>query len=187
MRECLKREVDRVTPDENGIIYGLLCVYYDGEIFKGIEVSDVESEVYMPLAERPSGILEALEMLMPMESNINDENDWTALMMSVCNLDYYMSEYLINHGANPCYWVDREEHIKEHEILGIPMSNYYLEDIDIRLMDVHNLSEEKISRCILNLVKTILEFEGVESFFGLCLSADKENREISISSLRCKY
>lgn len=161
MREILKREVERVSPKDKQIIYGLLCAYYDGEIFKGMELDDINSEIFKPLEKRPSGILKALETLMPLEHDINDESDWTPLMMSVANLDYYMTEYLIKHGAIPLYWYDREDDIKEHEQMGIPLNNYYLEDIDINLMDVYNMSEKIVSSCILQLVRTILECDGV--------------------------
>ena len=169
------------------MIYDLLCTYYDGEIFKGIELDDIESEIYLPLEQRPSGILEALETLMPMEDNINDDSDWTPLMMSVMNLDYFLTDYLIMHGANPNFWCDREKDIREHQILGTSMDNYYLEDIDTRMLGGLDFSQEQVGDNIMKLAKLILEYEGVKSFFGLCLSADKEHREIKINSLQCKY
>lgn len=175
MIESLRTEIEKASPDDKQIIYGLLCTYYNGEIFEELEIDDVKSEVYIPLEQRPSGIFEALEILMPMENDINDESDCTALIMSVCNLDYYMTEYLIEHGANPLYWYGREDDIKLYESTGIPMNNFYLEDIDIRLMDTSNWSQKIVSDCIFKLTKIILECDGVESFFGICLSADKEN------------
>lgn len=186
MREILKEQVKVSVAGRGHIIYDLLCAYYDGEIFKGIELDDINSEIYLPLEQRPSGILEALGILISRENNINDESDWTPLMMSVVNLDYYMTEYLIMHNANPNFWCDREDDIREHQIMGISMDNYYLEDIDTRILWGLNFSEKLVTDNILRL-KLILEFEGVESFFGLCLSADKEHKEIKISSLQLKY
>lgn len=173
--------------DGKNIIYRLLCEYYGGEIFKGVEIGDATSETYLKLEERPSGILESLNKLMPLELNINDETAWTPLMMSVMNLDYYMTEYLIQNGANPCFWHDREEEIREQKLFGLDVDNYYLVDIDIHIMNDIDLSEEKVTSTILNLARIILEFEGVNSFFGYCLKADKENRVISVDSFKTKY
>lgn len=62
-----------------------------------------------------------------------------------------------------------------------------LEDIDIRIMEGIDFSSEIVTENILSLVKIILQCEGVDSFHGYCVEADKEKREISINALRVKY
>lgn len=187
MRKNLKNRVEATHKGEKNVIYSLLCEYYDGEIFKDVELDDISSEIYMRLEDRPSGIFEAFNLLMPLETNLNDETEWTPLMMSVMNLDYYMTEYLIENGANPCYWFAREEDIKEQEFLGMEVENYYLADIDIRIMDGMDCTSETVINNILNLARLILRFEGVNSFWGHCIVADKEKRKITIQPLEMMY
>ena len=81
----------------------------------------------VPLNHRNDGLLEAIEWMVDKGLNLNDRysdsheiND-TPLLLAVMNMDYYMTEYLLNQGADPYEWVfadpeEREEGEKEDAI-----------------------------------------------------------------------
>lgn len=189
MIDVLRNAIDSIVANgRKNVTLELLEMYYDGEIFKGYELDDVRAENYMPLEERASGILEALNEIIELEENLNDETNWTPLMMSVMNLDYYLTEYLINHGADPNYWDDREEDIKGAQVLGRRVTNYYLEDVDFRLyVDGLDIKNEIVIQNVFLLVKLLVEKGKLGDFNGMFLAIDAENRIISISSLELKY
>ncbi|MBR5595863.1 MAG: hypothetical protein IKW30_00455 [Lachnospiraceae bacterium] len=168
--------------DKKCLLADFLNRYYIYEIEES-ELSFWEEEIFIPLEERKSGVFEALEYLVPRERNINNESAITALELAVGHIDYYMAEYLIAHGANPNFWEEREEELKEPG----PHNNWYLEDLDVAVINDLEIEHEVVYEHVLKLIKLLTEAGELESFSGLCLAYDSETGEIELHKLRMKY
>ncbi len=81
----------------------------------------------VPLDHRNDGLLEAVDWMMDNGLNLNDgysethEIEDTPLHIAVYNMDYYMTKYLLDRGADPYEWIwsdpdEREEDEKEDAI-----------------------------------------------------------------------
>lgn len=168
--------------DKKCLLADFLNRYYIYEIEES-EFPVWEEEVYVPLEKRKSGVFKALEYLVSKEKNINDESVITALELAVGYIDYYMAEYLIAHGANPNCWEGREEDLKEPG----PHNNWYLEDLDVMVVNGLEIEHEIVYEHVLKLVKLLVGAGELESFGGLCLAYDSETGEIILHKLKMKY
>ncbi len=122
-----------------------------------------------PLEDRPSNILEKLEYLFAhgVDPNlcimVNGSTE-TALMHSVCRHDYYMTKYLLEHGADP-------------GVRLFPKPDYETRDREYWLMDeldVSIMNGDKGDRANLTLNVAHLLWEyGLRDWGGYCIDIDK--------------
>lgn len=183
MHNILENLIPKLKVKEKHIVGELLEEYYYQIIQE--DLIDPSCEVFLPLDKRPSGIYKVLKEVIKYEKDINNEEKETPLTKALLNLDYYMIEYLIKHGANPNYWEEREEDIKEMH--GLKPDNDYLLWLDHMILGDLDVSNKVINETFFKIAQTILEFEGVDSFYGCCFTADKEKRELSVHPLGLKY
>lgn len=110
----------------------LLEAYYDTYIEDICAVRDPDGypvELTLPLEDRESGMLEAMDELTHTGYDLDEGDFYNPLMISVGYADAPMTRYLLEHGADPCYWTGIEE-----EPLFM-RRNYYYDDIDIAYFD----------------------------------------------------
>lgn len=166
---------------EKEVVHTFLRTYYDCiEDMNPAEDAPYPEKLTKPLRERKFGIYEAMSWLAQEKYNMNEGDD-TPLMETVGYADAPMTEFLIQNGANANYWPDMDE------IPGIPRSNYYLEDIDIAYFEESWPLSERYINALLETAKVLLSQGNTGSFWGLCLSADAEKREITIGPPKYRY
>ena len=185
MHEILLNEMKLIKKQEtkDEVVYKILCAYYDAYIEKNAneESNLFPEELLLPLEQRTSGIVEVMEWLVKEGFDLNEGEGFNPLMMAVGHADAAMTSFLIQNGADANYWPDMEE---------IPESyrdNYYLEDIDIAYYNESWELTENYVMALLNTAKVLLEKGKTGSFYGLCLSADAEKREIQLRGAQYKY
>lgn len=185
MNGILKSSIDKIRKKEltSEVVYSFLCSYYD-EYIEGLDESEdapYPEELVLPLETRESGVYEAMSWLVDQKYNLDEGECFNPLMMAVSHADAPMTEFLIRNGANANYWPDMDE---EPEYMR---DNYYLEDIDIAYMDMHWPRSERYVNALLQTARVLLQEGNTGSFFGLCLAADAEKREISLSGPNYLY
>ena len=126
--EKIIKEIQTRQINKNLLIY-LLDNYYQCVIYNIDELTDEEiykkddeffpEELTLPLEIRKSGILEALNLVLNINPNVNENTGFeNALMVAVGNADSFIVEYLLDNGANPLKWPNLEE----------DETNYYLDE-----------------------------------------------------------
>ena len=96
--------------------------------------SFVPDAAKIPLENRPCGIKEQLDFLISQGCDLNlcemfEGEAETALMLAVCDRDYYLAEYLLNQGADPAVWLleeNKDKYDKEY---------WLLDELDISFSD----------------------------------------------------
>ena len=161
--------------------------YYNSPIFDDMEEKIWETEVFLPLRERPSEVWDAVEYLMSQTTEINDESVETPLERAVGCIDYYMADYLIQHGANPNYWECRLESIEEHKDISVPLENWFLEEIDVAIVNGLEIDKELVFTHVYKLVRILVDAGKLSSFYGLCLAYKEKTDEIELGKLQLKY
>ena len=109
---------DPYTKAEND----LFQEYMDDDSFWNAFLPEVAK---LPLHKRSSGIREQLDFLIdhgcdPNLCEMIDGETETALMLAVCDRDYYLAEYLLGKGANPGLWLledNKNKYDKEYWLL----------------------------------------------------------------------
>ena len=128
-----------------------------------------------PLQERNGGkIVEQLDWFLQHGADIN-LNDLTKsgdvetpLSFAIRDEDFYLAEYLLEHGADPKVWLSDERFPwEEHE-------DYLIEHMDVMMFDSSGERFENELR-----IAALLAHYGLDDFFGYCLSIDRENRTIN--------
>ena len=134
--------------------------------------------VSMPLVDRPSGILAKLEWLFAHGADVNAGGEWLPLMQAVGNLDVAMTAYLLDHGADPHYAGEDD---------GIPYGcgNYYIDDLDIALLDESFVSDpdKSVFDRVLQIA-VLFAKHGVTDVHTHCISIDSKTRTIHISKAK---
>ena len=136
-----------------------------------------------PLADRNSGeIVKQIEWFLSNGADINlcdlSKSGMvdTPLSVAVCDEDYYLTEFLLDRGANPRVWLFSDHH---------PWENYedwLIEHMDVRMMDSKGEQFENE----LHIAATLAHY-GLDDFNGICISIDKESRTINGHSPQWKY
>lgn len=179
VRNALNEAYER---DKKHILVSFLRGYYNSDLFYCEDGGKTSDETFFPLEERASGVLEALEELLPLESNLNDESNEMPLEYAVGNADLYMTEYLIKHGANPNYWNDRMEDLEEKKLYGFPFNNWYLEEIDYLVVncDFVDGHDERVADILFKMMEALIIAGNLGSFSGISTGYDEEKMELSI-------
>lgn len=191
MDSKLKHVLHRIeTGDvQAAYIYELLDTYYQCVIYKVGEYDDdrepedtsYPEELLKPLAERESGIEEALSVLIDQGYDVHESDGcFNALMLAVGSADEPMTAFLLANGADPYTWPDMEQLPEEWR------GNYYLEDIDIQYMDACFEPDEEYKAALLRTAQTFVRVSGLRNMGGLCLVVD-ENGNVSLEPPKKKY
>ncbi len=172
--------------EDYAVIFVFLDSYYQHDVYGCSDIEEVPEdavaeELRLPLAERPSGVLAQLEWLLAHGAKVNDSGDWQPLMAPVGALDVAMTQYLLEHGADPHFDIDE----------GYPpygCGNYYIDDLDVRAMDASfsNDADESVFHRILQIALLFAQ-HGVTDVYTHCVSIDGETRCVSVSQARVKY
>lgn len=170
--EKILKKIQTKQINKNQLIY-LLDNYYQCVIYKIDELTDEEiyekedesfpEELVLPLENRKSGILEALNLVLQMNPNVNENTDSeNALMIAVGNADSFIVEYLLEKGANPLKWPNPEE----------DETNYYLNDLDIHYMNYsfENRKDEIYEKALFNTANSLVSKGNLPDYQGYCLS-----------------
>ena len=189
-------EESRQSSNKAKWFYELMDTYYQDCIMQiGLyrdvpddEVSEYDwpenDEVLLEVEKRPSGICRAIHELLDTGHDINgSDGGWNALMLSVGYADYYMTKYLIDHGADSHTWPDKGD-------LPEPLEqNYYLESLDIAYTNCY-FESGSIDSGFIDAVKKTAEllasYGGLRNFCGICLKVDDQGT-VSFSGPRVKF
>ena len=171
---------------KEAVLFFFLDSYYQHDAYGYDDVEDVPEdaiaeEINLPLDKRQSGILAQMEWLLAQGANINDGGEWLPLMLAVGNLDVAMTEYLLDHGADPNYAGEDD---------GVPYGcgNYYIDDLDIAALD-----ESFVTALDRNVFDRILQIavlfakHGVTDVHTHCISIDSKTRTVSVSQAKVKW
>ncbi len=135
-----------------------------------------------PLESRSSGILSQMNFFFTHGADVNLCNLQpggmveTPLSIAVCAEDYYITKYLLEHGANPKVWLfDESRSWKQHE-------DWLIEHMDVRMIDSKGKQFDNELR-----IAALLAKHGLDDFGGLCISIDKNTRTINGHKLKMMY
>ena len=136
-----------------------------------------------PLHKRKSGIKQQLDFLFKHGADPNlyrptSINSNTPLIYAVCDFDYFLSKYLLEHGADPGLPLFNDEYdIKDGK-------DYWLMDeLDIAIM---NGVRGELASHLLALAQLLWEY-GLRDWNGYCITVDKEKGVMDGHSPRVKY
>lgn len=136
-----------------------------------------------PLEARPDGIFEKLEFLFAHGADPNlcvmvDGATETALMHSVCRRDYYLTKYLLEHGADPGVWLfakpDYETRDREY---------WLMDELDISIM---NGDKGDAAAVTLRVAQLLWEY-GLRDWGGCCIKMDKDTGVTGGQSMRVLF
>lgn len=134
----------------------------------------------LPLSERKSGILNAMEWFAENDTDFNIENDLvTPLTIAISYSDWAMVEFLILHGADANHW--------HGSSINEPSDNFYMEELDLHWLNSTWQHSNTFAKAILKCAEILLTIGNVANFQGLCLQADQDTHEIELTNLQLKY
>lgn len=145
----------------------------------------------IPLENRRGNIKDKLDWFIQHGADINYRTlvtsayGWkdygeTALVYAVANLDYSMTKYLLEHGANPKQWVCYDKEIEGRK----EYDTFLFDHLDIEMFD---------SLCYSNKANLILNISGLfakyieDDYSGLTLTIDHKERIVSASEPKWRY
>lgn len=188
--ECMDGELfavvqeARQSDDKQNWFYKLLDTYYQQcvmHIGSTLDVPDdeipeddwpINEEVLLDVALRPSGIETAIQALFSFGNDINGSGGhFNALMLAVGYADYYMTRYLLDHGADPHIWPDTGDPPEWIE------QNYYLESLDIAYMNWRfegGNDESGFIDAVVHTAELLASQGGLRDFEGICLKVDHQ-------------
>lgn len=168
------------------VLYFFLGSYYQHDVYGYGDIEDVPEnavaeELKLPLKDRPSGILDQMNWLLDHGADVNAGGEWLPLMDAVGSLDVAMTEYLLEHGANPHY-AGRDD--------GIPYGcgNYYIDELDIIALDesfVSNPDKSVFDRVL--QIAVLFAKQGVTDVHTHCISIDSKTRTVSVSKAKVMW
>lgn len=167
--------------DDRAVLDSFLDSYYQHELCAVTEDAAF-NKMLLPLNQRAYPIQEQLDWLLSHGANINDGGEDRPLMNAVSALDAPMTEYLLAHGADPMY------DDPENEIIPYGCGNYYIDDLDIRLLD-ESFSRNKdpeVFKSALRIAVLLAQY-GVTNVQTHCITIDGENRTVRIRQAEVRY
>lgn len=182
IEKCLNEILDGKVK-EYPMLY-LLNVYYQDYISAIRDKQENENayplELSLPLIDRESGIYEAIENLCIRKVNFDEGDFYNPLMVAVAEADASMTEYLIIHGSDPGYWIDKEDN-------ELPPWNYYYEDIDMAYLNERWDRDERFVSALLKTAMILSTSGNLGDFSGLCLKVDTKKNDITLSNMALRY
>ncbi|WP_426349761.1 hypothetical protein ACPWSR_00625 [Alloiococcus sp. CFN-8] len=135
-----------------------------------------------PLESRSSGILDQMNFFFTNGADVNlcklqpGGMVETPLSIAVCAEDYYITKYLLEHGANP------KVRLFDEDTPGNQTEHWLIEHMDVRMMDSKGKQFDNELR-----IAALLAKHGLDDFGGLCISIDKDTRTIIGHKLKVMY
>lgn len=122
-----------------------------------------------PLEARSNGILEELDCLFAWGVDPNlcvlvDGMTETALMHAVCRHDYYLTKYLLEHGADPGVWLFTKEYYNTRDC-----EYWLMDELDISIL---NGDKGDAAAVTLRIAQLLWEY-GLRDWSGYCIDIDK--------------
>lgn len=171
--------------EDRAVLCEFLGEYYHFVVYDpNIEYDDdyYAEELWLPLDERPSKIFEQMKWLVEHGADLNDGGEWLPLMLPVAHLDYAMTEFLLENGANA--------HYDSNEDGDIPYGcgNYYIDDLDVTLLNYsfEPNAEKKVFDQVLKIATLFAKY-GVTDVYTYCVSIDGATRTVSVTQAKVKY
>ena len=168
----------------------LLYNYYDHICFDSQSEEDpsylIPACFSIPVEARESGIAEAVRFLLKKGYPLSRASDgWFPLMPPVGNLDAHMVRYLLLLGADCSKWTGDDETVEPWD------SNWYLDEIDIFIMDANlndpNKNNADFEIAVLETAKALFLCGGLKPpYYGQCLSV-YEDRTIACRSRLMRF
>lgn len=145
-------------------------------------LSFVPAKLMKPLLERNDGICDQLQFFVDhgVDVNLCDLSGGitsTPLLFAVCCSDYYLAEYLLEHGADP------GQRITDDGDLINGKSYYLMEELDIAIM---NGARGDYVNCALKIAGLLYRY-GMTDWNGYCIEFDKESHRVFAHDLRLMY
>ena len=122
----------------------------------------------IPLEKRKSGILSQLVFFFEHDVDVNlcklpkDSSVMTPLAIAVCDEDYYLTKYLLQHGADPRVRLYDDYNNAPYELFLIEHMDFLLEEA--RGERAQNLVA----------IARLLADNGIDRYSGICIGIDKE-------------
>lgn len=137
-------------------------------------------ELLTPLEAREPPILDCLDWFFQNGANANAGKENFPLMLCVGIADPYITDYLIEHGADPF------QEVFENEPDG--RDNWYMEDLDIACFYIYDktVGNERFNQAILQTA-AVLARHGVTSGSYSSIKINQGEREITVNELKLKY
>ncbi len=182
----LKDKLDELLRegDDCPRLYRLVEFYYDHVIKEMFGHKENGERIYSPeeydrpVEERETGIGEAISILLGKGHDINEaDGGFNSLMIVVGYTDPRMAEYMIAHGAD-CRKVPDNLMDEEEDPAG-PKTNWYLDEIDIDLLDAdseRNVKDiEKYKDNLISMAKILANAGNLCPYGGTVLDIDEDN------------
>ena len=123
-----------------------------------------------PLEDRSDGILEKLTFFLNHGADPNlcvlvDGMTETPLMQAVCNHDYYLTQYLLEHGADPGVWLFSKQEYEKRD-----REYWLMDELDISIM---NGDKGEAAGVVLSVAQLLWEY-GLRDWSGYCIDIDMD-------------
>lgn len=175
---------------EDSVLYTFLDHYYQLIIYNPInndenfcdDGSDYSDELLLPLEKRSYDILTKIQWMIDNGADPNAGGDWLPLMPPVAFIDYAMTEFLLEHGANAHYSGEEDGEIP------FGCGNYYIDDLDISALNYS--FEPNAKRAIFDQIlkiATLFARHGVTDVHAHCIDIDSKSHSVHITQARVKY
>ena len=137
-----------------------------------------------PLNKRKYNILQELDHLFtrgvdPNLYEIVDGYAETPLYIAVCGFqDYYLTKYLLEHGADPGVWL-----FDENESPRDKPEMFLIEDMDVAIL---NGAKGRRAENVVAIAQLLWEY-GLKNWSGLCIKVDSEKGVVEHHPMRVKF
>ena len=175
---------------EDAVLNRFLDHYYQLIIYSPItededyydDGSEFADELLLPLAERSYDILTKLQWMFDNGVDPNAGGEWTPLMPPVAFLDYAMTEFLLEHGANAQFDIEEESEIP------YGCGNYYIDDLDVTALNYSfEPNAKKVVFDQILKIATLFAKYGVTDVHTHCIDIDSKTRSVSVTQASVKY
>ena len=128
----------------------------------------LDARLIIPLEKRKSGILSQLDFFFEHGVDVNlcelpkDGSVMSPLAIAVCDEDYYLTKYLLQHGADPRVRLYDDYNNAPYELFLIEHMDFLLEEA--RGERAQNLVA----------IARLLADNGIDRYSGICIGIDKE-------------
>ena len=171
--------------EDRSVLYEFLEEYYQLVVHNPNEEYDDDyfaAELWLSLEERQNKIFDQMKWLIEHGADLNAGGECLPLMPPVAYLDYAMTEFLLENGANA-----QCDFNKEGEI-PYGCGNYYIDDLNVTLLNYSfepNAQKEVFDQVL--KIATLFAKYGVTDVHTHCVSIDGESRTVSVSQAKVKY